>query len=102
MNETKKGVKPKVQSKVKPKKTIGAFLKTSFKILCLTIILLGILGMGIGSFIISEIIKDAPELDVSKIYATESTIIYDKDGNIISEFGIQKREWVTVARGSQR
>lgn len=69
-------------------------IKNSFKVFFLIILLIGIVGLGVGSFIVADIIKEAPELDVSKIYGTESTIIYDKEGNIISEFGIQKREWV--------
>ena len=45
--------------------------------------------MMIGSFIIFKTIETAPELDISKIYATESTVIYDKDGNVLDELGIQ-------------
>lgn len=70
---------------------IGTILK-SFLLVGL---LGGIAAMMIGSFIILKTIETAPELDISKIYATESTIIYDKDGNIVDELGIQKREWVS-------
>ena len=77
------------------KKKTKSPIKTFFKGFLLTILLIGIIGMGFGVFMISGIIKEAPELDVSLIYGTESTVIYDKDGNVISEFGVQKREWVT-------
>lgn len=70
---------------------IGTILK-SFLLVGL---LGGIAAMMIGSFIIFKTIETAPELDISKIYATESTTIYDKDGNVIDELGIQKREWVS-------
>ncbi len=66
-----------------------------FKSFLLVGLLGGIAAMMIGSFIIFKTIETAPELDISKIYATESTTIYDKDGNVIDELGIQKREWVS-------
>ena len=55
----------------------------------------GIAAMMIGGFIILKTIETAPKLDISKIYATESSYIYDMNGNVIDELGIQKREWVT-------
>lgn len=70
-------------------------IKTTFKTFLLMGILAGILVMGLGTYILYELIQTAPPLDVSKIYATESTMIYDKDGNLISEFGIEKREWIS-------
>ncbi|MDE5978339.1 MAG: PBP1A family penicillin-binding protein [Turicibacter sp.] len=75
--------------------TLLQVIGTILKSFLLVGLLGGIAAMMIGSFIIFKTIETAPELDVSKIYATESTIIYDKDGNIIDELGIQKREWVS-------
>ncbi|MBQ1785584.1 MAG: transglycosylase domain-containing protein, partial [Turicibacter sp.] len=75
--------------------TLLQAIGTIFKSFLLVGLLGGIAAMMIGSFIIFKTIETAPELDISKIYATESTIIYDKDGNIIDELGIQKREWVS-------
>ena len=75
--------------------TLLQAIGTVFKSFILVGLLGGIAAMMIGSFILIKTIETAPELDVSKIYATESTIIYDKDGNIIDELGIQKREWVS-------
>lgn len=80
---------------VKAKRKNSHPIKNIFKVILLVMILTGILVMGVGAFIITGIIKEAPELDVSKIYGTESSIIYDKDGNVIYEFGVQKREWIT-------
>ena len=75
--------------------TLLQAIGTIFKSFLLVGLLGGIAAMMIGSFIILKTIETAPELDISKIYATESTIIYDKGGNIIDELGIQKREWVS-------
>lgn len=75
--------------------TLLQAIGTIFKSFLLVGLLGGIAAMMIGSFIIFKTIETAPELDISKIYATESTIIYDKDGNVIDELGIQKREWVS-------
>ncbi|MGL4337276.1 MAG: transglycosylase domain-containing protein, partial [Turicibacter sp.] len=57
----------------------------------------GIAAMMIGGFIIIKTLETAPPLDISKIYATESSYIYDKDGKVITELGIQKREWVSYS-----
>lgn len=74
-------------------------LLQSFGTILKGFLLIGLLGgiaaMMIGGFIILKTIETAPELDISKIYATESSYIYDMDGNVIDELGIQKREWVT-------
>ena len=75
--------------------TLLQAIGTIFKSFVLVGLLGGIAAMMIGSFIIFKTIETAPELDISKIYATESTVIYDKDGNVLDELGIQKREWVS-------
>ena len=61
--------------------TLLQAIGTIFKSFVLVGLLGGIAAMMIGSFIIFKTIETAPELDISKIYATESTVIYDKDGN---------------------
>lgn len=87
---------------MKKDKGIQKFSSTlfqSFGTILKGFLLIGLLGgiaaMMIGGFIILKTIETAPELDISKIYATESSYIYDMDGNVIDELGIQKREWVT-------
>ncbi|MTN44063.1 PBP1A family penicillin-binding protein [Turicibacter sanguinis] len=75
--------------------TLFQSVGTILKGFLLVVLLGGIAAMMIGGFIIFKTIETAPELDISKIYATESSYIYDKDGNVIDELGVQKREWVT-------
>ncbi|HAX73404.1 MAG TPA: penicillin-binding protein, partial [Firmicutes bacterium] len=80
------------------------FLKSFFQSLwtvikgfLLVFLLGGIAAMMIGGFILVKTIETAPELDVSKIYATESTYIYDQDGNLITILGVEQREWVSYS-----
>ena len=42
-----------------------------------------------------DIIARAPKFDAKKLYAKESSIIYDKDGNVVTKIGSQAREKVT-------
>lgn len=48
-----------------------------------------------GLFTISSMLKDAPTLNVEELYSQESTRIFDKDGNQISDVGEQLRENVS-------
>ena len=55
--------------------TLLQAIGTVFKSFILVGLLGGIAAMMIGSFILIKTIETAPELDVSKIYATESFMI---------------------------
>lgn len=74
---------------------IGKGVWTSFKWTVLMAFIGGLILMGIGVKIILNMVEEAPPLDVSSIYATESSVIYDKNGEVITEFGVEKREWVS-------
>lgn len=50
---------------------------------------------GAGIYYISSILKDAPELDISKLNSQESSRIYDMDGELIVDLGEQSRENVS-------
>lgn len=78
-----------------PLQRVGCFLWTTFKVLFLIGLLLGILGLGAGVYLFKEIAKETPPLDLTKIHAVNSSVIYDRDGNVISEFGVEKREWIS-------
>ena len=58
--------------------TLFQSVGTILKGFLLVVLLGGIAAMMIGGFIIFKTIETAPELDISKIYATESSYIYDK------------------------
>lgn len=81
------------KAKAKPK-TFAQKLKSFFKWSFITLMVLGVLGGIFGVIIFKELIKDMPELDTSLIYGDELSVIYDKDGNVISEFGLEKRSWI--------
>lgn len=47
-------------------------------------------GAGVGLFVYYA--KDAPKLDESKLQSKPSSVIYDKDGQVLVDLGIEKRE----------
>lgn len=69
----------------------GSFLK-KFLVACL---LIGIITLGAGVATFFAMIKDAPKIDDSKLADPVSTKFYDKDGNLIHEYGSQKRTLIT-------
>lgn len=54
-----------------------------------TLIILGFIA-GVGLFVYYA--KDAPKLDESKLQSKPSSVIYDKDGQVLADLGIEKRE----------
>lgn len=48
-----------------------------------------------GLFTINSMLKDSPTLNLEELYSQESTRIFDKDGNQISDVGEQLRENIT-------
>lgn len=75
-------------------RAIGSSIANFFKSLFLVLLLVGIAGLVVGSYVMLRVIADAPALDVSRIYATNSTLIFDRDGELIDERGTERREWV--------
>lgn len=68
------------------------------KIALITIMSMAVLVALAGlSFCIYIIVK-APEFDVTRLYKSSSSIIYDVKGEVIAELGAQKRENVTYDR----
>jgi len=59
----------------------------------LVVFLIGFFVCGsAGVYYVSTILKDAPELDLSKLSSRESSRIYDMDGELIVDLGEQSRE----------
>ena len=58
----------------------------------ISIFMLIIIGFmaGVGLFI--HYAKDAPKLEESKLQSKPSSVIYDKDGQVLVDLGIEKRE----------
>lgn len=90
VKKTNKIAKPKVtKNKDKSKKLNKSDI---FKII-LTI------GFGIGILLfillflfLVMIVKDAPNFDEKALYSTDSTVLYDKNNEIIAKIGIEKRK----------
>ena len=56
---------------------------------------LGLIAFAIGLVFITSMLKDKPTLSVSDFTNSESSIIYDEDGNQIAELGLTIRENVS-------
>jgi penicillin-binding protein 1A len=58
----------------------------------ISVFMLIILGFvaGVGLFVYYA--KDAPKLEESKLESKPSSVIYDKDGQVLVDLGIEKRE----------
>ncbi|MBC6972578.1 PBP1A family penicillin-binding protein [Bacillus sp. Xin] len=91
--EERRQVRKKKQPSTNNEKTKG---KTSFfrKFLigCLILGIVALIG-GVTTFFI--MIKDAPKLEKSKLVNSQSAKIYDKDKNLIYEYGKEKRTNIT-------
>jgi penicillin-binding protein 1A len=66
----------------------------------------GILGFGIFIMVssiafIGLIVLTAPKFDPNNLYRKESSILYDKDGNIVKKLGLEKREIITYDQISE-
>lgn len=68
--------------------------KGLFQRIFLFLIALGIIGIigGVGTF--AYMVKDAPKLDEKQLKDPIPSKIVDKDGNLVSEIGSQRREYV--------
>lgn len=59
------------------------------------IVILGIIAAGIGTTILLKMLEDRPELDILDFNNSESSIVYDRNGNVIAELGVTIRENVS-------
>ena len=92
----KKGKKEKLTKNGKPKKK-----KKIFKKILLAGLVLFILCFVAGIVFMIYIAAKAPKFDPDKLYHQESTIIYDKDGNVKAKLGAEKREIIKYDQMSE-
>ncbi|MDT3498360.1 PBP1A family penicillin-binding protein [Bacillus toyonensis] len=91
--EERRQVKKKNQPASKKQKQKG---KTSFfRKFLISCLLLGIVGLVAGVATFFVMIKDAPKLEKAKLVNPLSSKIYDKDGDLVYEYGKEKRTNVT-------
>lgn len=87
----KKLKKEKVKKERKKFKITRKILYTLL-IIFVTCCIIGILGLA-GFFV--YISQTAPEFDPKLLYEKESSLVYDKDGNLLATLGVEQREKVT-------
>ncbi|KMY50574.1 penicillin-binding protein 1A [Peribacillus loiseleuriae] len=80
------------QRKAKKKKPKGLFKK-----IFLVLVTLGIIGLVAGGATLAYFISDAPTIDESLLKDPLSSKILDKDGKLLTEEGVEKREYVAYA-----
>ncbi|MFR5870053.1 MAG: hypothetical protein ACLUFF_07295, partial [Acutalibacteraceae bacterium] len=70
---------------------------TTFKLLLITMLVIGFIGMGAVFGVARAFISTAPDLDVTEISAISlSSYIYDANGELISMYsGSQNRMWAS-------
>ncbi len=91
VKKVKKQVKP-IETK-KPKRKINKV--NLWATIIASIACVGLLCMIIGLVMIVGMLKNKPELDISKFTNTESSVIYDENGDMIAELGTTIRENVS-------
>jgi len=80
--------------KVKKSKKGSSKLSIFIRVFALILMIGGIATIWVGTVWVRSVIADAPRLDVESIYAENSTFIYDRHGELVTELGVQRREWV--------
>ena len=87
--ERRKSLKQQNKKSKKPKK------KSIFKKIVLSLIGLFVVGLlvGIGTF--AYYVSSTPDIDETLLKDPISSKLYDKDGNLITEVGTEKRDYVT-------
>lgn len=86
-NVTKKLKRPKIKGPITWKKILS-YLAISL----LSLIILAVIA---GGSLFAYYASQAPELSKEKLQATSSSLIYDKDNNLIADLGTEKRELVS-------
>lgn len=85
--------KVKKQVNKKPKRKINKV--NLWATIIASIACVGLLCMIVGLVMIVGMLKSKPELDISKFTNTESSVIYDENGDMIAELGTTIRENVS-------
>ena len=82
-----KDYKKKKKPKSKKRKVLKIVLMTFF-MMCIAALVAGIIFIAI-------IVKEAPKFDPKNLERSETTIVYDKNGNAFAKLGSEKREKIT-------
>lgn len=69
--------------------------KKTLKIIVTVILAMFIVGMITAGIFWCYIVKHSPHFDPQELYQQESTILYDKNGDVFRKLGIEKRENIT-------
>ena len=86
----------KVERKVKEIKKATTIKHKKLKIFLLIVFSLCIMGLiAVGLFFLLVIKTANPKYDVSKLYNQESSVIYDRNNNVIAELAFEKREVIS-------
>ncbi len=94
MKETNQNLNQK--KAIKPKKAKRKINKVNlWAVIVSCIVIIGLVCVTIGLVVIVGMLKSKPELDVSEFTNSESSVIYDEDGNQIAELGTTIRENIT-------
>ncbi len=96
--QTKTKLKPIVQetSTTKPKKVKRKINKVNlWAIIVSSIACVGLICIAIGLIMIVGMLKNKPTLDITDFTNSESSQVYDQDGDLIAELGTTIRENVT-------
>ena len=90
-NETKKDNRKHKSKKtsIRPKSHL---ITKIFAVLISMIIIIGFIGGLFGCYVAYKMLEDKPTLNRNDLIAPESSVIYDSNGNVISELGQYKRE----------
>ena len=96
MSEQNKSLDPQEsQNKPKTKKRKVPLGKKIAIFFVYFLLIAGLIVEGGGLYVASVMIKDAPEISLSDFEGLESSQVYDKDGNLITELGAYLRENIT-------
>ena len=82
----------------RPKPFALAVLFSIIKMLFVTLLLMGALGLGLGLGVAKAYVETTPELDLSQLTKSDRTsYIYDMDGNLITTFALMEyRDWAEI------
>ncbi|RPF55799.1 PBP1A family penicillin-binding protein [Aquisalibacillus elongatus] len=87
MSQNVNSRKAKKQAKKKNK-------KINWKKIFIVLGIIGLIGMFMIGGVVFSMVKDAPPLDAEELQVPLSTTILDRDGEVVTELGAQKRELI--------
>ena len=77
------------------------WLKITINCLTILFLLAGLAGIGVAGWFVNYIVENAPEFDKSKLYRSQTTVIYDNANAKIAEIGTEMREIITYNQMSE-